>query len=603
MAARAAILLLALAAACSDDEAPAKMAAPPAPTGHAVAFEDIAAAGGVRFRMDYLPGEQGANFKINLYDHGSGVALGDIDGDGDDDIYFLNQMGANALYRNDGDGTFEDITKAAGPLALADRISVSALFNDLDGDGDQDLYVTTTRGGNAYFRNLGGCRFEDATKEAGLEWVGHSQGATAFDADGDGDLDLFLTNTAGWTTGFKPGGKYYAGVESLVRVIESPTELNVFWRNRGDGTFEKATEEAGLGGAGWGGDTAVFDHDEDGDLDLFVANMFGGCALYRNDGRGRFEDVTRETLGRTPWGAVGAKVLDCDSDGRLDLFVVDMHSDMWTTFDVDLAKVEPKRKYEAFYCLIPPTAPGASYSSPLFDTRFGDRSARVFFGNGLYRSAGGGRFEEVSDRAGVETFWPWGVATGDFDNDGHEDAFLPSGMGYPWAYWGSPLLMNNGDGTFVDRGAPAGINPPPGGPFLKERIGGKEATRSSRSAAVADLDGDGRLDLVVNNFNDAPHVYRNRSPGRGFIAFRLRATKGHPDAVGALVRLHAGGATRVRQVQAAGGYLAQSSKTVHFGLGILPGVDRVVIRWPSGTVQTIDAPETGRVHDVTEPAE
>jgi len=560
-----------------------------------LAFEERAEALGVKFRMQFLPGEQGEKFKINFYDHGCGVALADIDGDGDDDLYLLNQLGANALYRNDG-GSFADVTTPA--VALEDRICVSAVFGDTDGDGDEDLYVTSTRGGNVFLRNDGSGAFEDATKEAGLPWVGHSQGATLFDADGDGDLDLFLANTAEWTGAFEPLGRYYAGATTLMELVKSPVETNAFFRNRGDGTFEEATGEAGLRGAGWSGDTAVFDFDEDGSLDLFVANMFGRSTFYRNAG-GRFEDVTAGTLGRTPWGAVGSKAFDYDGDGRLDLFVVDMHSDMWTPFDYDLRRVDEARKYERFF--------GPFYERQRDLERVFAEATRIrydatFFGNGLFRGLGGGEFEETSAKAGAETFWPWGIASGDFDNDGFEDAFVPSGMGYPWGYWRSPLLMNNGDGTFVDRSADAGLDPPPGGRALERRIGGRVAARSARAAAVADLDGDGRLDLAVNNFNDRAFLYMNRAPARSWIAFRLEGTRGHKGAIGAVVRVRAGGRTRIGQVQAAGGYLAQSSKTVHFGLGDLRSVESCEIRWPGGLVQTIDGPAPNRVHRIVEPA-
>ncbi len=566
----------------------------------ALRFAERAAEAGIRFRMAFLPNEQGQNFKINLYDHGCGVLLGDVDGDGDDDLYFLNQLGSNALYRNNGDGTFADVTAASGPIGLADRISVSGAFNDIDNDGDQDLFVTTTRGGNVLFRNEGGGRFVDVTKAAGVGHVGHSQGATFFDADGDGDLDLFVTNTARWTTSvLDPVQKYYIGPGSLLDLIDSPIELNLFYLNKGDGTFEDATARAGLAGAGWGGDMAVFDFDGDGDSDLFVGNMFGKSQLYRNDGQGRFEDVTQQVLGRTPFGTVGARAFDYDGDGLLDLFVVDMHSDMWMPSHYDPAKIEEGRKYPGFF--------GREGQEPGFDKRreksFAEKTKlkydTVFFGNALYRNLGGGKFEEVSDRANAETFWPWGVAEGDFDNDGHEDAYLPSGMGYPFFYWRSPLLHNRGDGTFADRTAEAGLDPLPGGTTLPVGIGGRPATRSSRSAAAGDLDGDGRLDLVVNNFNDAPFLYANRCPSAGaWIAFRLTGTNCNRDAVGAVVRLKAGGRTLVRQVQAAGGYLGQSSKTLHFGLGAATAVESAEIRWPDGSTQVLEAPEPGQLHSI-----
>ncbi|HUY31862.1 MAG TPA: CRTAC1 family protein [Pirellulales bacterium] len=568
----------------------------------AAGFRDAATESGIDFRMAFLPNEQGPTFKVNLYDHGCGVAVADIDGDGDDDALFLNQLGANALYRNRGDGTFEDVTHEAGPVALDDRIKVGAAFGDVDNDGDQDLYITSTRGGNVFLENLGEGRFRDATDEAGLACVAHSQTPAFFDYDNDGDLDLFVTNTAQWTTNhFDANTNHYVGPKDLWDLVGSPDdyEPNVLYRNDGDGTFSDATEQAGLAGKGWGGDVAAFDFDDDGDLDLFVTNMFGLSQMYRNDGHGHFDDVTAETLKRTSLGAIGSKAFDYDGDGRLDLFIADMHSDMWIGFD-QAKRVEPSRKFDS------PVGPRSKsgLGRQMLEKRFADRLGVDFesllYGNTLFHNDGDGRFTEVSDAAGMETFWPWGVAVGDFDNDGHEDAFLPSGMGYPWFYWPSCLMLNGGDGTFTDRAAAAGIEPPLGGPYLPGRINGKHPTRSSRCAAVADFDGDGRLELLVNNFNDRPYYFRNQFPQRHFLAFRLRGTKSNRDAVGAVVRLYSGERVIVRQVHCAGGYLSQSSKTLYFGLGDRERVDRAEIRWPSGTRQVVESPAVDRLHEVTE---
>jgi len=584
-------VLLALAA-CGGEEAGA-------PAGR---FVERGVDAGLAFRMAFLPGEQGVNFKVNLYDHGAGVAVGDIDGDGDDDVYLLNQLGANGLFRNDGDGTFTDVTRDAGPVGLADRVCTSAAFNDIDNDGDQDLYITSTRGGNALFVNDGEGYFRDATLESGAGWLGHSQGAAFFDADNDGDLDLLVTNTARWTTDrFHTRDRYYRGLPSLWDLVKSPVEKNVFFRNDGTGRFIEVTEDSGLGGTGWGGDIAVFDFDEDGDVDVFVGNMFGGSVLYRNDGTGRFFDVTEKVLGRTPWGAVGARSFDFDGDGRLDLFVVDMHSDMWMPPDYSTELIEPRKKYAGFFgrMIEDPAFPKAQQDR--FHRQMNVRTDETFFGNGLYRNRGDGTFEEISAEAGAETFWPWGVAAGDFDNDGYVDAYLPSGMGYPYFYWRSPLLMNQGGERFEDRAQEAGLDPPPGGEVLGT-IGGRNATRSARSAAVFDVENDGRLDLVVNNFNDRAHLFANRWPEGRWIKFRLEGTTSNRDAIGAVVRIYGGGRVQVRHVQAAGGYLAQSTKTLHFGLGGMKSVDRAEIRWPSGRRQAIESPATGKVHHVREPA-
>jgi hypothetical protein len=563
--------------------------------------------------MSFLPKEQGESFKINLYDHGCGVAVADFDGDGYQDIYFLNQLGRNALYKNRGDGTFVDVTEKAG-VGLGDRVCVGATFADYDNDGFPDLYVTSVRGGNVLFRNLGDGTFKNVTKEAGLTWIGHSQTAVFFDFDGDGYLDLFLTNTAQWTSAFDPVGRYYGGVESLWALAKSPVEFNALFRNNGNGTFTDVTARAGLKGRGWGGDAAVFDYDEDGHLDLFVTNMFGQSQLYRNNGDGTFSDVTRKTLGRTSFGAIGSKAFDFNNDGKLDLLLVDMHSDMWTGYVRTYARVEfkmvEKKKFKhlsgpmelAAFEIEGEELRGQQLETLLADA-FRVSYKDVVFGNTLFKNLGGGNFTEVSEKANVESFWPWGVVTGDFNNDGHEDVFLPSGMGYPFAYWENCLLMNNGDETFSDASYQDGIEPPREGIYLPQNFGGRHCPRSSRCAAVADFRNIGRLDIVTNNFNDRPYYFQNRFPPRNYIAFHLVGSKSNRDAVGALARLRLGDEVMTRQVQGAGGYLSQSSRVLHFGLGERTKVDRVDIRWPSGRLQSIPFPTINQMHRITEPAD
>ncbi len=587
-----------LIACCQHPKAPARV------TG----FQERAQEAGIAFRMHDLPKEQGEQFHINLYDHGSGLAVGDYDNDGREDIYFLNQLGGNALYRNMGDGSFVDVTAKAG-VALPGRVSVAATFADYDNDGWEDLYVTTTRGGNVLFHNRGDGTFEDVTAAAGLRYVGHSQAAVFFDYDNDGYLDLFLTNTGRWTTDtFDSATGAFVGKVDLGTTMTTPREFNRLYHNNGDGTFTDQTDRAGLRGRGWAGDVAVFDYDEDGFLDLFVPSMFGRGQLYHNSGHGTFTDVTAWTLGRTPYGAIGCKVFDYDGDGRLDLFVVDMHSDMWMGVDAQHLSLETARRtqHQRFLSPLGPTVdettPGFTTTVRALFARLGEDYNTLLFGNALYRNLGQGRFTETAVPAGLETLWPWGVATGDFDDDGNEDVFITSGMGYPFYYWPNQLMMNNGDGTFRDQAAALGIEPPTGGIYLEEKVGGKPAARSSRSAVVADFDGDGRLEIVTNNFNGRPYYFANRFPRRNYVEFRLTGTKSNRDAIGTVVRLWTGNKVMVRQVNPAGGYLAQSTRVVHFGLGDRSQVDSIAIRWPRGIMQTLRNPAINTLHEVREPA-
>ncbi len=248
-----AAMLAVTPAGCERNDPTAPGAAGTAATGIGSGrFAEAGLEAGLHFEMSFLPGEQGENFKVNFYDHGCGLAIADVDGDLDDDVYLLNQLGPNGLFRNDGTGRFADIAAEAG-VAVGDRVCVAAAFGDVDSDGDQDLYVTSTRGGNLLFRNDGRGRFADVTEEVGLTLVAHSESPSFFDYDRDGDLDLFVTNTAQWTWNRRDAGDYYfEGRGSLFELVESEPERNTLYRNDGMGHFEDVTEAAGVAGAGWG---------------------------------------------------------------------------------------------------------------------------------------------------------------------------------------------------------------------------------------------------------------------------------------------------------------------------------------------------------------
>lgn len=568
------------------------------PSGPA-GFQEQAAQAGLTFRMKFLASEQGKKFKINLYDHGSGLAVGDYDGDGLDDIYFVNQLGLNALFKNRGDGTFQDVTKAAG-VGVGNRVCVSATFADYDNDGRQDLFVTSTRGGNILFHNEGAGTFKEVTESAGVAYIGHSQAACFFDYDNDGLLDLLVANTAHWTTNdVDQVSNHFVGKEGLLELSKSSIEANLLYHNDGKGKFTEVAAQAGLLGKGWAADIAVFDYDDDGWQDVVITSMFGRAQLYRNNKNGTFTDVTKETIGKTPWGGMGAKVFDYNNDGNLDLYLVDMHSDMWA-FPSDSNKVEEQKKYNYLSGPNPGTPAGLEAEKKAADLVKVNYD-EVLFGNAFYQNLGNGKYKEVSDQVHLENFWPWGSAAGDFNNDGYEDVFIPAGMGYPFFYWPNYLMMNTGNGIFINRSRQEGIENSSRRFYADEDIPGQQLPRSCRAAACADFVGDGRLDIVTNNFNDAPYFFKNQFPKKNFAAFRLQGTRSNRDAIGAVVRLYTGSKIMTRMVQPASGYLAQSSKTLHFGLGDTAIIDRVEITWPRGAKQSFDNLKANILHDLVEP--
>jgi enediyne biosynthesis protein E4 len=575
---------------------------------HQFQFADRAGESGITF-VHHIVEDAGKHYKAVHYDHGNGIAVADVDGDGLYDIYFVNQVGGNELWKNLGGGRFRDITKESG-VGLAGRISVAASFADIDNDGDQDLFVTTVRGGNVLFENDGHGRFKDISKEAGVDLVTHSSGAVFFDFDRDGLVDLLVCNVGQYTTDQKgPDGAYVGLVDAFLgHTHPDRFEYPVLYRNTGRNLFKDVTAAVGLRPSGWGGDASVADLNGDGWPDLFVLNMQGHGHYFENQGGHTFVDKTAEYFPRTPWGAMGIKFFDFDNDGRPDLFITDMHSDMFETMPPDREKQK------------------AGVHPP--EQLLGGPADTFIFGNALFHNIskrGGTAFEEISDRAGVENYWPWGPSIGDVNADGWEDIFIASSMDYPHRYGINSMLLNNRGEKFLDAEFLLGIEPRTGGrthtPWfeldcLTEGLGadlcrgqsGKikvMAPLGSRSAVMFDLDGDGDLDIVTNDFNSAPQVLVSDLAQRRpihWLQVALAGAASNRGGLGATVRLRAGGHAYTKYNDGKSGYLSQSALPLYFGLGDAEKIDAIEVDWPSGRKQVVtEGLEINRTLRIAEP--
>jgi hypothetical protein len=572
---------------------------------HDFQFVDRVRESGITF-VHHIVDDSGLYYKLVHYDHGNGVAAADVDGDGLVDLYFVSQRGGSELWKNLGVGRFKNITAEAG-VGLTDRVGVTASFADIDNDGDQDLFVTTVRQGNVLFENDGHGRFTDISKAAGVDHVGHSSGAVFFDYDRDGLLDLYLCNVGRYTNDNKRGGAYVGLPDAFSgHLHHERSETAILYRNLGHNRFKDVTADVGLGDAGWSGDASVADLNGDGFPDVYALNMQGANHYFENDGGRRFVDKTAAYFPRTSWGAMGIKFFDYDNDGRADLLITDMHSDMSEVIEPDREKLKARMQWTP-------------------DFLQGD-ATKYIFGNSLFHNSGSAPLDEASDRMGVENYWPWGPSVGDLNADGWQDVFIASSMNYPFRYGINSLLLNNRGEKFLDSEFLLGVEPRRGGrthtrwfevdcsvPAMAEQRGCKGhtgritlmATLGSRSSVMLDLDGDGDLDIVTNEFNSAPQVLVSGLAQRRpihWLSVTLAGTRSNGNGLGAAVRVSAGGRTLTQWNDGKSGYLSQSALPLYFGLGDASTVARVEVDWPSGRKQVItEGLRTNTTLRVTEP--
>ena len=534
----------------------------PQSSGVAIRLVDIAAEAGITL-LNVCGGES-KDYIVEV--NGNGAALFDHDDDGDMDALIVNgstlasmKQGGDrmvALYRNEGKGRFTDVTAASRLTARG--WGMGACVADYDDDGFQDVYVTAL-GANVLARNNRDGTFSDVTARAG---VGDSRWSTncAFgDYDRDGDLDLYVANylTFSEETVPKRGATTtckYMGVDVMCGPRELAGEADVLFRNNGDGTFTDVTRAAGIVDPGHYGFGVLFsDLDGDGWPDIFVANDSVPNLLFRNNRDGTFSEIgLRSGLalsgdGRSQAG-MGADAADYDGDGRPDVFV--------TNFSQDY--------------------------------------------NTLYQNAGGWFFNDVSYAAGVAApslaYLGWGTGFADFDNDGLLDIFVANGHVYPEIdrtglgakyLQRNQLFRNQGAGRFADVTGRAG--------------GGLLIEKSSRGAALGDIDNDGDLDILVINMNDRPTLLRNDSePRNNWITLKLARRSANRDAVGARVTLGDTERPQVAEVRSGGSYLSHSDMRVHFGLGAKTTVPPITVRWPDSTVEEFAGLKANAIHVLEE---
>lgn len=554
-----------------------------------------------------------------------GVAVGDYDGDGRPDLYLTRPFGGGKLYRNLGDFKFEDVTERCG-LAGGEFWQASPSFADIDGDGDLDLYVCAFDAANRLYLNEKGV-FKECAEEAGLNFKGFSVNMAFADYDLDGDLDGYLlTNRP-----FSPEENYSVSdratanrvyrqlqkdakgnfimpehLREIFEVVWNPTgqmqmfiragQYDYLYRNDGPAKeggvprFTDVTEAAGLKDNGMGLSATWFDYDADGYPDLFVANdYYGADHLFRNDGDGTFSEVTLETLPHTPWYSMGSNVADLNNDGLLDF----MGSDMMGTNHFRQKVGMGNMSKNAWFL---------DHAQP-----------RQYMRNSVYLNTGLGRFMEAAHMTGLaKSDWTWALKFGDLDNDGHVDLFIGNGM--TGDFFNSDTTAAIRNGTYLPDNVDEERPPPKKdtnlafrnlGNLRFENVGeswGLAKAAASFGVAMGDLDGDGDLDLIVNNFEDPVSLYRNNSPGGNHrVKIRLKGKKNCYGIGATLKAIMEDGEILTRYLTLSRGFYASDDPIVHFGLGENQKIDELQIAWPGGVTQSIKELPADRFYTITEP--
>jgi len=527
-------------------------------------FDEVSAQAGINFR--HFPAPRNS---LLAEDMGSGVAWGDYDNDGDPDLFLVNfrdgllnpdesapAAGRCALYRNNNDGSFSEVSAASG-LDLSIH-GMAAAWGDFDNDGWLDLYVSSY-GANRLMRNLGDGRFADVSAQAGVADEGFGAGVAWADFDRDGWIDLYLANYVHFD--YRPedlnraGRQYDTEIPYTLNPSSYAPAPNRLYRNNGDGSFSDVAQQAGVDNVdGRSMQPVWFDFDQDGWLDLYVANDVSSNGVYRNLGDGSFADIGASSLAADYRGAMGLAVGDVNGDARLDLFVTH-----WLAQE------------------------NALYEN-MTGSGFDDKNLRRIF------------FMEVGETLGLgysslrNVGWATGFA--DFDNDALPDLWVVNGH------------------TLEDRDNPRHLVAQPLQFF--RQISGRgffdiaqyalpgAADVVGRGGAHADYDGDGKLDLAISVHGGRPLLLRNSSRNSGnWLSLRLRQSERNTYAVGARVELRDGERQRSSQLLAGSSYLSQDHSDLHFGLGRTSHVDEIIISWPDGSQQTLHDVEVNRVVLVT----